>query len=215
MKKLVFLLICILATTLTASAQSGSRHKRFQGKYKLGLHVGNLYTEGDRSSFDSDKAGFELGYSASITKEIDPILSIRYQFIIGNLSGSWEERRDDYFEAVMMEHSLNFQYDFFELLIPRYDPLYDWHLVGGFGLGWFSTQSQLRDIQTDGKIGGEVNNDQFTVSGFMGIEFAVSEKLTMVLNGRVSILSEDNIDNVEVFSSDFVAFTNLGIAYTL
>lgn len=215
MKKLVFLLICILATTLTASAQSGSRHKRFQGKYKLGLHLGNLYTQGDRSSFDSDKAGFELGYSVSLTKEVDPILSIRYQFITGNLSGSWESNRDDYFEGIMMEHSLNFQYDFFELFIPRYDPLYDWHLVGGFGLGWFVTETQLRDLESDGKIGDEATNGQFTVSGFAGIEFAVSENLIMVINGRVSILSEDNIDNVEAFSSDYVAFSNIGFTYTL
>ncbi|MCD4736623.1 MAG: hypothetical protein K8R53_11310 [Bacteroidales bacterium] len=158
-------------------------------------------------------------YGFIVNKRLSNIFTLRGQFLHGKLSGS-KRKYSRWFEADILETSLSLKFDISGLLWGQKQRTISLYAMGGIGLTQWRTE--LKDMNTDeiisanGNAGAGIGGR--TVEGVlpfgMGIDFRLSDKWSLNLEGSLRPVNSDLLDaNKGDFQYDFYSYNFIGVSY--
>lgn len=226
MKTKSVLLSLLFISTAALAQRSGERtgpaHISNHNKWYLGVHVGQVTSVGDLKSFESEKAGLNFGFGASLGRQINYTFGIRFDGTIGKMSGSNQTIQGGrYFEGKYNEMIGLGTINLSNLFLNGRVKERNWIWTFGIGAGLNSWNSVVYDFKSDSKVGEIEQGPEWTLQPVIPAEFGAKYRINDRLNLglRVSarwVLSDDwdglryNEGDVEGF-----AYTNVSLNYVL
>jgi len=220
MKKIfLFILILIFSTSILKAQKFGNIH--FYDKWFVKTNIGVTMHWGDIEENWKDKIRILPAFEIGIGKELNTIISIENNFLIGNIEG-YHSSNNRYFKADFFEYNLSGVIDF-STLSSGFNAQRKIQISGIIGIGFYNFNSILKTISTDSIINTtayDINNKkvgkktELILKTGVNIKIKISNQLDLNLNNTWSFTGSDDLDSYKGgFAYDIYSFTSIGIAY--
>lgn len=208
------------------TAQSYNKSSYSKSSWRINANFGSSIFFGDIkqyrvwpvSNYENEwrfAGGFQL------INQISPVFGIRGQGLIGKVAGT-RRSSNKYFESNYIEFNLNSTVSL-RNIIRKYQPKQFWDAYFIVGIGLLNYNTEVYDLSTkqviqkvgygNGKgIGGRTL--QGIMTGGLGLDFRLSNKINLNLESANRIMNSDAMDGrVSGFIYDVYNYTSLGITY--
>ena len=222
MKKYSLLLMLAMGVSF-ATAQTtekvGDAHVSNYRDWAVGVHVGNMFTAGDLSSFsfndEENDFMFELGFGLDVTKYLNSVWGIKAQGMYGNLSGA---NGDVTFESPYFDYSLNAVMNLNALVLRGKQKDRRWATLVSAGLGMSQTQAARSVNGTVVAEYGEVGDESWTNEVFIPMDVTFKYRLTNLLDLDFGVqgkyLFSDIADGFPGGrNNDMVIYSHVGLSF--
>jgi len=164
---------------------------------------------------------WRFAYGLMLQKKLHPAITLRGQLLNGNLSGT--KRKDTvWFEAKMLETSLNAKLDLSSLIWGQESRLVSVYVMGGIGFSHWETTLKCNMSDIELKENGKNN----TGSGLFGrtlepvipfgagLDFRLNDHWDIMVEGTLRPVNSDKLDaNEGGFRFDFYSYNFIGVTY--
>lgn len=222
MKKYSLLLMLAMGVSFATAQETekiGDAHVSNYRDWAVGLHVGNMFTGGDLSSFDFNDEDndfmFELGFGLDVTKYFNSVWGIKGQAMYGNLSGA---NGDVTFESPYFDYSLNAVMNLNALVLKGKQKDRKWATLVSAGLGMSQTQAERSVagtvVATYGKVGDENWTNEVFIPMDVTVKYRLSNLMDLDLGMQGKYLFSDIADGLPGGrNNDMIVYTHLGVTF--
>lgn len=226
-KALMFFAFFFLVSTL-ATAQSYNKTSNSKSYWQINANFGTSIFFGDIKQYrvwpvSNYENEWRFAGGLQLIKQISPVFGIRGQGLVGNVAGTRREW-NRYFESNYIEFNLNTTISL-RNIIRKYQPKQFWDAYFIIGMGLTNYNTEVYDLSTkqvvqnvgngSGKgIGGSTL--QGIMTGGLGLDFRLSDKINLNLESANRIMNSDDMDGrVSGFIYDVYNYTSIGLSYKL
>lgn len=222
MKKYGLLLLLAMGVSAVSAQETekiGDAHISNYRDWSVGLHVGNMFTGGDLSSFsfndDENDFMFELGFGLDVTKYFNSVLGLKAQAMYGNLSGA---NGASTFESPYFDYSLNGVVNLNALVLKGKQKDRKWATLLSAGLGMSQTQAERslngNVVATYGKVGDENWTNEVFIPMDLTIKYRLSNLLDLDFGMQGKYLFGDLADGLNSGrNNDMLVYTHIGVSF--
>lgn len=222
MKKYSLLLLLAMGVSFASAQETekiGDAHVSNYRDWAVGLHVGNMFTGGDLSSysFNDEDNGFmfELGFGLDVYKYFNSVLGVRAQAMYGSLSGA---NGDVTFESPYFDYSLNAVVNLNALVLKGKQKDRRWATLVSAGVGMSQTQAERsvggNVVATYGKTGDENWTNEVFIPMDLTIKYRLTNLIDLDLGMQGKYLFSDIADGFPGGSNnDMLVYTHLGVSF--
>ncbi|AEV33939.1 outer membrane protein/peptidoglycan-associated (lipo)protein [Owenweeksia hongkongensis DSM 17368] len=222
MKKYSLLLMLAMGVSF-ASAQTtekiGDAHVSNYRDWAVGVHVGNMFTGGDLSSFsfndEDNDFQFELGFGLDVTKYLNSVWGIKAQGMYGNISGT---NGLNSFESKYFDYSLNAVMNLNSLVLRAKQNDRRWATLVSLGIGMSQTQA-LRsfngvEVAQYGKVGDENWTNEVFIPMDVTFKYRLSNLLDLDFGVQGKYLFSDIADGFAGGrNNDMIVYSHVGLSF--
>ena len=226
--------IAILALVLMPMISKSQMYEKYEGNnmgWSMTINAGPSIFFGDLkqnkvvpvSKYNNE---WSAGGSFIVSKKLFSFLSIRAQYLKGNLAGTKREYSDGspanmYFKTNYNEYNMNFKLDISEFFKPEEERKTTFYTYAGIGLFDFRTKKyDLRTNRVIGRLGYDENNKktEATTETVMplgiGLEYNLTYNIGLVIDYSKRIVNSDKIDmTIGKSKYDVYDYLSFGITY--
>lgn len=207
MKKILCSLAAALVTSFAARAQDGTPKYGLLDNLTVGvsgnyLKLAEDLSGGNNSEFDS----FDIGIGLSLAKQLNPIIEVRGDLLIGSITAS-----SDVFYSSTDFTQFTGSARIYVTNMAQYNKRErKMSLYGSLGIGFISYKPVLNDVATESQLrsGPDGTDVLFPLGG--GLEFRLNDQWNLDLNATANFLRTDKFDGYER-GVDFDYFTSIGV----
>ncbi len=221
LKKTLFTLVILLLVNQMVTAQGGAAPN-----WQININGGTSLFFGDMKQYrfwpvTNNENEWRLGAGLMVSRQFSPVFGLRGQGLFGQLSGT-RRSANKFFENDYLEFNLNGTLNINNLFGQKRDDRFmNIYLTGGIGIINYNTTVYALDTKKqiasvgngNGKgIGGRTLEGILT--GGIGVDFRLSDKLSINLETANRIMNSDMMDHwVNGFPYDVYNYTSIGLSY--
>lgn len=222
MKKFSLLLLLAMGVSSVSAQKAekiGDAHVSNYRDWAVGVHVGNMFTGGDLSSFsfndEDNDFMFELGFGLDVTKYLNSVWGIKAQGMYGNISGA---NGNTSFESKYFDYSLNAVMNLNSLVLRAKQNDRRWATLVSAGIGMSQTAA-LRSVNGNPVVQyGEVGDENWTNEVFIPMDVTFKYRLTNLLDLDFGVqgkyLFSDIADGFPGGrNNDMIVYTHVGLSF--
>lgn len=222
MKKYSLLLLLAMGVSFASAQETervGDAHVSNYRDWAVGLHVGNMFTGGDLSSysFNDEDNGFmfELGFGLDVYKYFNSVWGLKAQAMYGNLSGA---NGDVTFESPYFDYSLNAVMNLNALVLRGKQKDRRWATLVSAGLGMSQTQAERFVGGTSVVTYGKTGDENWTNEVFIPMDVTFKYRLTNLLDLDFGMQGKYLFSDIaDAFpggrNNDMLVYTHVGVSF--
>ena len=222
MKKYGLLLLLAMGVSAVSAQETekiGDAHVSNYRDWAVGVHVGNMFTGGDLSSFDFNDEDndfmFELGFGLDVTKYFNSVWGVKAQAMYGNLSGA---NGPVTFESPYFDYSLNAVMNLNALVLKGRQHDRKWATLVSAGMGMSQTQAERSVNGTVVATYGKTDDENWTNEVFIPMDVTIKYRLSNLLDLDFGVqgkyIFSDIVDGLPSgTNNDMVVYSHVGLSF--
>lgn len=155
-------------------------------------------------------------FSFNLGKELSPIISVRTQFLYGNISGHKQSAKYNFKGSTYGGHAI-VDFNLIYLLTKQRYGNSRFNVNLGIGLGYLLWDSKLyydTPLADGTDLMGENSSGAISIPGALNIEYLITKNLSIGVTGNIFVVNSDDVDaKVGGIKMDMINYNSLGIVY--